>query len=379
MEHEFTSKIMQILRDEFGDYAQEVFDKSLILQYINFKTRSAGSGSKSRSAFANHYALYVLLEDYVNSGYVTSGAYKDYTGAKYTDLLARQRELPFGSKLQNHGLNGRLNEEFAKFFPLEENRPVIRDQTSRRYWINENLIVVSTSSGETLNLANAILTTINSYVEAKSLAFETFIETCRNMQVIQTEKPIEALAFIEGLLQPNVDARLFEIVSFCILKAFYSAQSIFWGWAAEDLNQETLILYKTGRTNANDGGIDFVMKPLGRFFQVTETVNVKKYFLDIDKIQRFPLTFVVKSEESSEKISKKIRILAEKQYPVRAVVDRYMVCIEEIINIPELKNRFSEAVERGNLTSIMNEIVLQCTVEFNFEEDADDISIEEED
>ncbi len=276
-------------------------------------------------------------------------------------------------------MNGRLNEEFAKFFPLEENRPVIRDQTSRRYWINENLIVVSTSSGETLNLANAILTTINSYVEAKSLAFETFIETCRNMQVIQTEKPIEALAFIEGLLQPNVDARLFEIVSFCILKAFYSAQSIFWGWAAEDLNQETLILYKTGRTNANDGGIDFVMKPLGRFFQVTETVNVKKYFLDIDKIQRFPLTFVVKSEESSEKISKKIRILAEKQYPVRAVVDRYMVCIEEIINIPELKNRFSEAVERGNLASIMNEIVLQCTVEFNFEEDADDISIEEED
>ncbi len=80
MEHEFTSKIMQILRDEFGDYAQEVFDKSLILQYINFKTRSAGSGSKSRSAFANHYALYVLLEDYVNSGYVTSGAYKTTRG-----------------------------------------------------------------------------------------------------------------------------------------------------------------------------------------------------------------------------------------------------------------------------------------------------------
>ena len=51
------------------------------------------------------------------------------------------------------------------------------------------------------------------------------------------------------------------------------------------------MLYKTGRTNANDGGIDFVMRPLGRFFQVTETVDVNKYFLDIDKIQRFPLTF----------------------------------------------------------------------------------------
>lgn len=30
---------------------------------------------------------------------------------------------------------------------------------------------------------------------------------------------------------------------------------------------------KTGRTNANDGGIDFVTKPLGRFFQVTETLD----------------------------------------------------------------------------------------------------------
>ena len=46
-------------------------------------------------------------------------------------------------------------------------------------------------------------------------------------------------------------------------------------------------LYKTGRTNANDGGIDFVMKPLGRFFQVTETLDFKKYFLDIDKIETF--------------------------------------------------------------------------------------------
>ena len=199
------------------------------------------------------------------------------------------------------------------------------------------------------------------------------------MKAIQTENPIEVQSFLEGLLQPNVDARIFEIVSFCILKASYSSESIFWGWAADDLKQETLILYKTGRTNANDGGIDFVMKPLGRFFQVTETVNVKKYFLDIDKIQHFPITFVVKSEESSENISKKIRLQAEKQYPVNAIVDRYMDCIEKIINIPEIKNRFSEAVKRGKLESIMSEIVLQCKEEFNFEEDSDDTSMDEDD
>lgn len=31
------------------------------------------------------------------------------------------------------------------------------------------------------------------------------------------------------------------------------------------LIEDYLILYKTGCTNANDGGIDFVMKPLGTF------------------------------------------------------------------------------------------------------------------
>jgi hypothetical protein len=44
------------------------------------------------------------------------------------------------------------------------------------------------------------------------------------------------------------------------------------------------------------------MRPLGRFFQVTETIDARKYFLDIDKIQRFPLTFVVKSDEPVETI-----------------------------------------------------------------------------
>jgi len=44
------------------------------------------------------------------------------------------------------------------------------------------------------------------------------------------------------------------------------------------VEEDNLELYKTGRTNANDGGIDFVMKPLGRFFQVTETTDVKNTF-----------------------------------------------------------------------------------------------------
>jgi len=70
----------------------------------------------------------------------------------------------------------------------------------------------------------------------------------------------------------------------------------------DKLTKENLKLYKTGRTNANDGGIDFVMKPLGRFFQVTETLDVKKYFLDIEKIERYPITFVIKLEKTTDDI-----------------------------------------------------------------------------
>ena len=116
-EHDFTLTIKQIIDKEFGDSSEDIFEKSPLLQYLNLKTRSATRGSKSRSSFANHYAIYVLIEDYLKGGFDKSKNYKNYEGARFTDLLKRQRELPFGSKLQNHALNHRLNEEFKKFFP----------------------------------------------------------------------------------------------------------------------------------------------------------------------------------------------------------------------------------------------------------------------
>ncbi len=60
------------------------------------------------------------------------------------------------------------------------------------------------------------------------------------------------------------------------------------------------------------------MKPLGRFFQVTETVDAGKYFLDIDKVQRYPITFVVKTNETSEEIINKIKNQAKAKYQIKA-------------------------------------------------------------
>ena len=139
------------------------------------------------------------------------------------------------------------------------------------------------------DLAATVIEIVNEYIKTKSEAFDAFIQSCIMLKELTASKPKEAEAFILDLLAPNRDARLFEIVSASpSLKYYYHDQSVYFGFDLERLTREQLTLFKTGRTNANDGGIDFVMKPLGRFFQVTETLDVKKYFLDIDKIGAFP-------------------------------------------------------------------------------------------
>ncbi|HPX75061.1 MAG TPA: restriction endonuclease [Bacteroidales bacterium] len=309
----------------------------------------------------------MLIEDYISNGYDKKDGYSDFEGAKFSDLFKRQRELPFGSKLQNHALNHRMNEEFKKYFPTCEFTPIIRVVETNRYWINENLINVEVNK-LIFNISHAILEIIDTYVEVKRGAFENFISTCEKLKELEEEKNPKSYEFVLSLLSPNVDARIFEIVSFAILKYFYFDQTVFFGFEINDIEEENLKLYKTGRTNANDGGIDFVMKPLGRFFQVTETTDVKKYFLDIDKLEKFPVTFVIKSEETSDVLLSNIKSNAEKQYSVKAVVDNYMSCIEEIINIPELALRFNKAVEFGKLNDILSEIIIQSKIEFNYED-----------
>lgn len=368
MEHTFTSSIKIILEKEFQETANEIFERSLLLQYINEKTRSANRGSKSRSSFANLYAIYVIIEDYISNGFQEKDDYSDYEGALFNKLFARQRELPFGNKLQNHALNNRMNAEFQKYFPNSEYIPIIRNLTTNRYWINENLLKIQIGQNH-FNISKVIIEIIDEYSKTKQDAFQRFIKSCEELQKIESQNSSIVEGFIVGLLAPNVDARLFEIVSFSILKYHYQEQSIYWGYNLAQLNKENLKLFKTGRTNANDGGIDFVMKPLGRFFQVTETLDFKKYFLDIDKIQKFPVTFVIKSDVNIDVLLDKIRQNAIKTYSINSIVDNYLSCIEELINIPILQQKFKEAAKNGYLNQILEEIVNQSKVEFNYSED----------
>jgi hypothetical protein len=368
IEHAFTETIRGVLVRHFAGAEEDILEKGTLLQYINHKTKAANRGSKSRGSFANLYAIYVLVEDYVAKGFHKKGDYSKYGGAVFSSLLKRQRQLPFGAKLQNHGLNHRMNEEFKKFFPSCQYVPILRDPETNRYWINSNLLRVKVGK-KTYNVAEAVIGVIDAYVAAKRNSFDTFIQACTKLKEAVRASPDAVQAYILGLLAPNVDARLFEIVSFAILKYFYHDQFVYFGFTRADLRKEQLKLFKTGRTNANDGGIDFVMKPLGRFFQVTETLDVRKYFLDIDKLERLPVSFVIKSEDGEEELRGRLAQGAKALYGIDAIVRSYMACIEEIINVPRLRECFQAAVRQHHLPAILDEIVKQSKVEFNYSEE----------
>jgi len=233
MEHEFTKTIKTLLEDKFGDGGDQIFRESQLISYLNIKTKSANKGSKSRRSLASLYAIYVLVEDYLGKNFHQTGMYSDYEGAVYTNLSKRQRELPFGEKLQNHGLNNRVNAEFKRYFSTGELIPIVKNEKTKRYCFEENLLKVKINENE-YNIAETVIHIIDAYVEAKRDSFEKFIQLCKDAQRL-TE--VQVREFIKQMVAPNVDARIFEIVSYSILKYYYNDRVIYWGYALDTLQQ----------------------------------------------------------------------------------------------------------------------------------------------
>lgn len=79
-EYSFTNTIREILTSFYGDNAEAVLEGSLLIQYLNKKTKSANKGSKARGSFANLYSIYVVIEDYIKHDYhkAKKGKYADY-------------------------------------------------------------------------------------------------------------------------------------------------------------------------------------------------------------------------------------------------------------------------------------------------------------
>ena len=62
-------------------------------------------------------------------------------------------------------------------------------------------------------------------VEAKKSAFDSFIKTSEQFKTIENSEPAKVKEFILSLLEPDIDARIFEIVSYSILKNEYKEQN----------------------------------------------------------------------------------------------------------------------------------------------------------
>ena len=73
-----------------------------------------------------------------------------------------------------------------------------------------------------------------------------------------------------------------------------------------------------------------------------------------------------------------MRTQANEAYGIDSIVDRYMACVEEIINIPVLLQRFDDVIKNGKLTDVLNEIAIHSKVEFHYREKSDESEEAEE-
>lgn len=366
--------ISQIVSEDFpGLSTKEIINRAYLIQYFINKMKSVDGSSKTRGSFGSIYPIYTLVEDYINNGFDKNNNYNKYDGAQFSIVFNRQRELPFGEKLQNHGFNNRVNDDFKKYFSKYgvEDVPILRNLETQRYWINDNLLIININ-GTKINIANTVLKIVNKYIELKLNNFNEFFNKCVYYKENYLNEKNGAISFIKQQLNPNTDARIFEIVSFVILKYYYLTKTVYIGFERDNIKSHNLELFKTGRTNANDGGIDFIMEPLGRVYQVTEVLDFRKYFLDIDKLNKFAITFIVKTMLTPEIVMSKIKEDAATEYPNNEVLQRYLECFEEIITIPTLLNILGKIIDNEKLGDMLDELILQCKIEYNINDNEEE-------
>jgi hypothetical protein len=305
---------------------------SLSYRYMAMKTRAVDRDSKARRSFGNLYAIYVLCRDFDKG---------NLSGSRPTILKKQMNLMPFGAKLQNHALDNRLNGEVLKQFIQKtdvlnnSHLPVIAEENNKIKVVKISIYFLQQGNNDEANSARFILEVIDQYIQVITDNQNAYLN-----EIANANSPLEISSVIQKAFVYESDARLFEIVSHALLYINYK-KSVFTiiGPDGKEL-KEDLVLYKTGRTNANDGGIDFVLRPLGRFFQVTETLDFKKYFLDFDKMNRFPITFVIKTDLSPRATFDKISKDAIKDLG-KANASRYLDLFEEIITNNKLKEILS--------------------------------------
>ena len=356
------SFIKDILEEDYGNDYNEIFNNSPLIKYLDKKTGAIDGDSKTRRSLGNIYAIYSALYYYNEMGfYNNKPKYQKFDGFEYNTLWTFCKNQYGGNKLQNHALNNRLNTEFLNKVAKDSNKELLIINGSK-YLIHVYYLYVNN-----IDISKTVIKIIEKYIEllkAKDFKLSNDLENLRNLTDLNEKK-----FKIDSLLEEKSEARIFEIISYAILKNHYKNQHIFIGTSLENIKKEQLNLYKTGRTNANDGGIDFVMKPLGRFFQVTEVDKYDKYLLDIDKVLHFPITFVIKTELNKDDVFENIKnYIFEKSGGMEVIIDKYENSIEEIITINELRNWLNKLNEES-INNLIDDIDTYYKIELNIDND----------
>ncbi len=352
------SFVREIIEKHFPGQSQQIYEESLLIQYLDKKSGAIHGTAKTRRSLANYYAIYSILNFYVDEFFGKPDKYKKFEGYEYTKLFVFYRGLYGGSKLQNHALNSRVNGEFRNKVHTDKDLIIINDG---KYALHIDFLYVL---GQDISrVAKEIIEKYVDLLIEKDHALLTALAAIERATSVD-EKKLK----ISDLLTEDAEARIFEIISFAILKSHYKTQKIYIGLTIEEIHEEYLQLFKTGRTNANDGGIDFVMRPVGRFFQVTEVNNYDKYLLDIDKVLHFPISFVIKTTKSKQIVEQEIeRYIEEKSGGMVVVKERYKKAFEEIITINEIKMWLLQ-LDEDSINLIINDIDFYYKMEMNLED-----------
>lgn len=350
--------IKDILKNDFPNNYQNIYDNSLLLQYLDKKMKAVHGNSKTRRSLANIYAIYSILHYYQKDFYNNPEKYRKFDGYDYMLLFNYYRKLYGGSKLENHALNSRVNGEFRNKFPTITNDLIIIN--NGKYLIHIDYLYIYN-----IDISKTCCHIIDKYIKLLTAKDNSLLMILDELQgIADYNKKLEK---IRTMLSEDAEARIFEIISYAILKNHYKNIKVYWGYTRDSINEEELQLFKTGRTNANDGGIDFVMRPIGRFFQVTEVNNYDKYLLDIDKVMHFPVTFVIKTNSPKAIVSKELDDYINTRANGMLVIEqRYKNAIEEIITINELCEWTNE-LSNDDIDGIIRDIDIYYKLEMNLD------------
>ena len=90
--------IEEILKNSYPVNYQIIYDKSLLLQYLDKEMKAVHGNSKSRRSLASIYAIYSILHFYISDFFEDKEAYRAFTGYDYTKLFQFYRNLYGGEQ-----------------------------------------------------------------------------------------------------------------------------------------------------------------------------------------------------------------------------------------------------------------------------------------